>query len=127
MKTSKYRSGLEQAFAEATKEEFEYESLKIRYKIQSTYLPDFVHQGSHILVECKGFFRTGDTKKYKAIRDSLPEPWELVFVLSDNRKKLRKGTKMDMGKWCDKEGILWFTMDTLDELLEHIRTKEATG
>ena len=119
---SKYRSGLEKAFAQATKG-WQHEPFKVPYRIHANYLPDFVHEGASIMVECKGFFRTGDTQKYKAIRDSLDEPWEMVFVLSDPNKKVRKGGKMTMGQWCDKEGFHWFTMDTIEELIEHADTK----
>jgi hypothetical protein len=72
-----------------------------------------------MLVECKGFFREGDTLKYKSIRDCLEEDQELVFLLSDPNKKVRKGAKMTMGQWCDKEGLKHFTLATTQELIDY--------
>tara|TARA_R110001632_G_scaffold17550_6_gene55504 strand:+ start:414 stop:665 length:252 start_codon:yes stop_codon:yes gene_type:complete len=75
---------------------------------------------SDTLVECKGFFREGDTQKYKAVRDSLESHQRLVFVLMGPNKKVRKGSKMTMSGWCEKEGLSWYTLDTLEELIEDV-------
>ena len=77
-----------------------------------------------MLIECKGFFRVGDTQKYKAIRDSMPE-WEVIFVLSSPLKKVRKGAKMTMGQWCDKEGFKHYTIDTAKEMTKYIKGKKV--
>lgn len=124
MTKAKYRSGLEQRFAEAApRGKFSYEPYKVPYQVYRDYIPDFVHNacnGKCFMVECKGYFRQGDTQKYKAIRDSIPEDMELVFLLSDEYKKVRKGSKMTMGQWCAKEGLAYFTMKTVDKLFEHM-------
>jgi hypothetical protein len=99
---------------------FDYEPFTVPYTIERSYRPDFVHHSSGVLVECKGYFRDGDTKKYTSIRDSLPKEQELVFVLMQPNKKIRKGAKMTMSEWCDKEGILWYTIETLQELIEYV-------
>ena len=39
-----------------------------------------------------------------------------MFVLTNANKKVRKGSKITMGEWCEKEGFKWFTTDTLKEL-----------
>ncbi len=116
----RYRSGLEAKFAEALpRGSYEYESLKIPYTTHRTYLVDFVV--NERIIECKGFFREGDTQKYKAIRDTLAETGEeLIFVLSDPNKKIRKGAKMTMGQWCKKEGFAYFTLEEVEELLEYV-------
>ena len=105
-KKSKFRSTFEEDVAKILKG-FDYEPFTVPYTIERNYRPDFVHRSSGVLVECKGFFREGDTKKYTSIRDSLPEDQQLVFVLMQPNKKIRKGAKMTMSQWCDKEGILW--------------------
>ena len=69
-KKSKFRSVFEEHTAEVLKG-FEYEPFTSPYTIHRNYRPDFVHDASNTLVECKGFFREGDTKKYKSVRDSL--------------------------------------------------------
>tara|TARA_R110002153_G_C13115999_1_gene478213 strand:- start:326 stop:712 length:387 start_codon:yes stop_codon:yes gene_type:complete len=119
-----YRSGLEKALAEKLPKDFEYEPYAVPYVTHRKYTPDFVN--GKFLIECKGFFRAGDTMKYKAIRDCIDG--ELIFVLSDRNKKVRKGSKMTMGQWCDKEGLAHFLVDEHRELLNHIklRVKENT-
>ena len=115
----KFRSTFEDDVSKILKE-FDYEPFTVPYTISRSYRPDFVDSSGACLVECKGYFRDGDTKKYTSIRDSLPEGQELVFVLMQPNKKIRKGAKMTMSEWCDKENILWYTIETLQELIDHV-------
>lgn len=115
-----YRSGLEKALARNLPKDFEYEPNSIPYVMKRKYIPDFVK--GKFYIECKGFFRAGDTMKYKAIRDSIDG--ELIFVLSDPNKKVRKGSKMTMGQWCEKENISHFTVSQHLELVKYIQEKE---
>jgi len=96
------------------------EPFTVPYIISRSYRPDFVDPSGLYLIECKGYFRDGDTKKYTSIRDSLPEGQELIFVLMQPNKKIRKGAKMTMSQWCDKEGILWYNIETLQELISYV-------
>ena len=116
---STFRSTFEEDVSKILKE-FDYEPFTVPYTIERTYRPDFVHSASGVLVECKGYFRDGDTKKYTSVRDSLPEGQTLVFVLMQPNKKIRKGAKMTMSQWCDKENILWYTIETLQELINYV-------
>ena len=116
---STFRSTFEEDVSKILKE-FDYEPFTVPYTIERSYRPDFVHSASGVLVECKGYFRDGDTKKYTSVRDSLPEGQTLVFVLMQPDKKIRKGAKMTMSQWCDKENILWYTIETLQELIDHV-------
>jgi hypothetical protein len=118
-KKSRFRSTFEDDVSKVLKE-FDYEPFTVPYTISRSYRPDFVDSSGLSLVECKGYFRDGDTKKYTSIRDSLPEGQELIFVLMQPNKKIRKGAKMTMSEWCDKEGILWYTIETLQELIDHV-------
>ena len=114
-----YRSGLEKKFAELTpRGMFKFEPFTLPYTIHRNYKPDFVF--GNYLIECKGYFRVGDTQKYTSIRDSLAGQ-ELIFVLSDPNKKLRKGAKMTMGQWCEKEELQFFTLQTIDDLLKYVK------
>ena len=116
---SKFRSGLEKTFAALyPKKEFVYEPFDIPYTTHRKYKPAFVHPPTGKLIECKGFFRQGDTLKYKAIRDCSDK--ELIFVLSDPFKKVRKGAKITMAQWCDKEGFKYFTVQQKDELMNYV-------
>lgn len=121
-KLSNFRSGLEKEFSNEVKGYggFEFEPYNIPYIVHRDYKPDFVHADSGIIVECKGFFRQGDTQKYKAIRDSINKYNELIFILSDPRKKLRKGSKTSMGEWCEKEGFKYFTLSTIEEFISYV-------
>ena len=118
-KRFRFRSSFEQDVAKVL-QDFDYEPFTVPYTISRSYRPDFVHAASGVLVECKGFFREGDTKKYTSIRDSLPKEQELVFVLMQPNKKIRKGAKMTMAEWCDKERILWYNIETLEELISYV-------
>ena len=118
-KKSKFRSTFEEDVAKILKE-FNYEPFTVPYTISRSYRPDFVDPSGLYLIECKGYFRDGDTKKYTSIRDSLPEGQELIFVLMQPNKKIRKGAKMTMSQWCDKEGILWYNIETLQELISYV-------
>jgi len=114
-----FRSKFEETIAKVL-QGFEYEPITVPYVIHRNYRPDFVHAASGTVVECKGFFREGDTKKYTSVRDSLPKGQKLVFVLMHPNKKIRRGAKMTMAEWCDKEGIMWYTIDTLQELINDV-------
>jgi len=114
-----FRSKFEETIAKVL-QGFEYEPITIPYVINRNYRPDFVHAATGTVVECKGFFREGDTKKYTSVRDSLPKGQQLVFVLMHPNKKIRRGAKMTMAEWCDKEGITWYTIDTLQELINNV-------
>ena len=116
---SKFRSLFEKDVAKLLKG-FQYEPFTIPYTIHRNYRPDFVHSKSGTVVECKGFFREGDTKKYTSVRDSLPKHQRLVFVLMHPNKKIRKGATMTMAQWCEKEGIMWYSLDTLEELISDV-------
>lgn len=118
-KKSTFRSTFEEDVAKILKE-FNYEPFTVPYTISRSYRPDFVDPRGLYLIECKGYFRDGDTKKYTSIRDSLPEGQELIFVLMQPNKKIRKGAKMTMSQWCDKEGILWYNIETLQELISYV-------
>ena len=112
-----YRSGLERKFAElAPRRRYLDEPYDVPYVMHRKYKPDFVDKKTGDYIETKGFFRTGDTQKYTSIRDSI-KPIKLIFVLSDPDKKLRKGAKMTMGQWCDKEGFEFYTVD---EYMSHV-------
>ena len=120
MSSNKYRSGFEAEIGDILSPAgFEYEPMTIYYTMPGNYTPDFVLDVGglgQILVECKGYFRPGDTKKYKAINDSLLFD-ELVFVLQAPHKKVRKGAKLTMAGWCEKHGIKWYDKHNLHELI----------
>ena len=113
----KYRSNFEAAVHLFLGDEWEFEPHSLEYSVPRKYTPDFVHK--NFIVEAKGYFREGDTQKYRAIHDQTSKTGQkLVFVLMNPNKKVRKGATLTMSGWCDKNDIPWFTMETLNELKE---------
>ena len=115
----KYRSKLEARIAVGL-DGWGYESEKMPYTIHRVYNPDFIK--GNIYIEVKGFFRSGDTQKYKAIHTQmLKEGKVLVFVWSKPHAKIRRGAKLTNAGWCDKHDIKWFGQDDLKALNEWSR------
>lgn len=112
--TVKYKSKMEQRVGAKLGRSWEYEPKRYPYTMERNYVPDFVKDKTWI--EVKGFFRVGDVAKYKAIRASNPHN-RLIFVFSDPKKKVRKGSKINMGEWATKNGWEFTTIDTLIEVL----------
>ena len=115
VKTKQYRNKFEAQAAEVLGDLCGYETKKVPYTTHRSYIPDFVGPKGdiEILIEAKGFFRVGDVQKYKAIRDCLTKKQQLVFLLYNPKKKLRKGSKMTMAEWCIKENFSWYTLENI--------------
>ena len=115
-RTGKYRSKFEgRCGALLEPHGFAYEPFRVHYEVKHKYTPDFVYtdKNSHeVLVEAKGYFRPGDTQKYKAIKRCLGPNQELVFLLQSPTKQVRSGGRITMAGWCNKEGINWFSNTT---------------
>ena len=61
-----YRSGFEKDVGQQLQPfGFAYEPCQVPYKIERNYTPDFVYEqgGVTYYIECKGYFRAGDTQK----------------------------------------------------------------
>ena len=111
----KYRNGFERDVGKILGKTWQYEPMKLEYFIPKKYTPDFVK--GDVMVECKGFFRVGDTQKYLAVRDAAEaEGYEFVMLLYDPDKPVRRRCKTTMAKWCDKHNIRWVTLDTVEDL-----------
>ncbi len=101
---------------------FSYEPFQVPYRIERKYTPDFVYERNdkQYLIECKGYFRSGDTQKYRSVSNCLGSNQELIFILMKPNQKVSKSTKNTMAQWCDKHEILWYTIDTLKELVDYV-------
>ena len=101
---------------------FSYEPFQVPYRIERKYTPDFVYERNdhQYLIECKGYFRAGDTQKYRSVSNCLGSNQELIFILMKPSQKVSKSTKNTMAQWCDKHEILWYTIDTLKELVDYV-------
>ncbi len=120
---NEFRSGFEYDVAQKLQPfGFSYEPFQVDYRIERKYTPDFVYErnGRAFLIECKGYFRAGDTQKYRSISNCLAPSQELIFVLMKPNQKVSKSTKRTMAEWCDNNGILWYNIDTLKELVDYV-------
>jgi len=100
-----FRSKLEERVS-GRMPEGSYEPWKMDYSVPHSYTPDFVV--GNIVYEVKGFFRAGDTQRYKAIHKQLIlDGFEFRFILQNPNKVVSKGAKLTMAKWCTKQGIFW--------------------
>ena len=113
----KYRSKLEKECHQLLGEEWKYEPSRIAYTIKRNYIPDFVLNDCY--VEVKGYFRAGDTQKYKAIAEQLQfEGKRFIFLMPRPDSKTRKGGKITYRQWCKKYGIKIFSTKEIKELKE---------
>lgn len=112
----RYRSKLEERVAAILHESWEYEPRIYPYTIARNYTPDFVWTDGtdEAWIEVKGYFRVGDTAKYKAIRKCHPDV-RLVFCFSHPHQPVRKGAKLTMAGWAEKENWGWTTPDAIEE------------
>lgn len=111
----KYRSKLESVVAKNLGKDWAYEPESVSYVVERNYIPDFVK--GNICIEVKGYFRVGDQPKYIGVNNALKEQGrELVFILSDPNKPVRKGAKLTMAKWCEKHSIRYYSVDAIKEL-----------
>jgi hypothetical protein len=115
-KRTKYKNQLESKVGNLLGKEFSYESKKFPYRIPHTYLPDFVNEEKKILVESKGLWSSQDRTKHKAMKAQYPE-WTIILCFYDPYRTLSKKSKTRYCDWCDKEGIIWCTTDTLMQTL----------
>ena len=87
-----------------------YETARVPYTLTKYYIPDFSipPMGSRpgIHIEFKGFLRTADQVKMKAVKRQNPD-LNICIVFQDASKKIRKGSKTTYGEWATKNGFPW--------------------
>jgi hypothetical protein len=107
-----YRSGLEKTVADQIKKrglDVKYEDVSSRINftqpaIDRTYTPDFILPNG-IVVETKGRFTLEDRKKHLWIKEQHGSKYDIRFVFSNSKSKIRKGSKTSYGDWCTKNGF----------------------
>jgi predicted nuclease of restriction endonuclease-like RecB superfamily len=117
--TGKYRSKLESVAAEALGKKWIYEAEVISYLQPKDYLPDFTfrQKENKIYVEVKGFFRSGDASKYRAIHNTITEMgYDFVMVFANPDAAVRKGSQTTYRKWAEKNGIPWYGINNIHNL-----------
>lgn len=105
--TSKYRSKFEESIADTLsvrKIPFGYETQLVSYIVERTYKPDFILENG-ILIEAKGYFRSADQRKHRAIKNQHPE-LDIRFVFMKLSSRVQ-GSKMTCQEWCEKYDFLY--------------------
>ena len=114
-----FKSKLEMKVAKMIGKQWEYEITSFPYVQERKYITDFTKKGKKVHLEVKGFFRPGDVSKYKAVKATIDSKGEeLIFVLADPNKKVRKGAKSTMADWCDKNGYRWCSVNNVKQWLQ---------
>jgi predicted nuclease of restriction endonuclease-like RecB superfamily len=119
----KFKSKLEEKFAKELKKikshKVEYETRTIPYKVQKNYIPDFVctdKQGSVFFIEVKGYLRSEDRTKLRAVLECNPGiDLRLLFAV-DN--KINAKSKMRYSDWCNKYRIRYAVKEIPEEWFE---------
>lgn len=118
-----YRNNLERSMAkqlEGVEVPFSFEKIRLPYQVPartSKYLPDFVIDGTNIILEGKGWFgRSGakERQKFLLLKEQYPD-YDIRFVFSDANKPLYKGSKTSYAEWADEHGFLWSTKGIIPE------------
>ena len=107
--SNKYRSKFEASIAanlHAKNVPFSYESIKLDYQIEGTYIPDLVFQNG-IIVEIKGHLRTEDRRKLRAVKTQHPHLDIRLCFQNANEKISKKKNSMRYFEWCDRNGFKW--------------------
>jgi hypothetical protein len=107
-----YKSGLEKTVADQIKRrglvvKYEDPSSRIKFTqpaVNRTYTPDFILPNG-IVVETKGRFTLEDRKKHLWIQEQ--GDYDIRFVFSNSRVKIRKGSKTSYADWCNKHNFLY--------------------
>lgn len=127
LKGTPYDSLVEKSLHEGPLKNTQFHPEKIDYVSHHTYEADFSYRdskGIEWLIEAKSIFNDSkEASKYRWIRESLKEDQILVFVLEKPEEpiywqsKRKDGTKQQMWEWCEKNGFMWFTKDTIHKIL----------
>lgn len=102
----RYRSKFEARCAALVPAEFTHEAIKLPYRIDHTYLPDFVDVAGKRIIEAKGVMDAACRAKMLAVRDQNPG-WTIEMWFQNPRLKISPGSSTTYAAWCDRNGIAW--------------------
>ena len=101
------RSGLEEQVAKLLDElkiDYTYETDKVKYVIESNYIPDF--KVGNIYLETKGYFKAADRRKMLAVKKGNPD-LDIRLVFQAPHNKISKKSKTTYAMWATKHGFKW--------------------
>jgi len=83
---------------------YQYESMRIKYKVDRQYIPDFILPNG-IIIEVKGWLSQEDQRKMKLIKAQHPDlDIRFVFMKANGRVHTRKTAKEKLtnAQWAEK-------------------------
>lgn len=102
--TRKYKSKLEEAAGNVLGDEWEYEPTRLPYTIIRHYIPDFVKGDT--IIEIKGYFRPGDSLKYKSVAEQMKKDGKrFIMVFQNLHARVRKDRRTTYKEWGEKNGV----------------------
>ena len=107
--SNKYRSKFEASIAanlHAKNVSFSYESIKLDYTLEGTYVPDIIFQNG-VVVEIKGWFSAASRRKMVAVKTQHPDLDIRLCFQNANEKINRKKNSMRYYEWADRNGFKW--------------------
>lgn len=78
----------------------------LKYIIECTYTPDFIHPIDNTIIEIKGNFTPEDRRKMLLIKQQYPN-YKIIMIFVKPYNKLSKKSKMTYAKWCENNNIEW--------------------
>lgn len=116
-KNPQMKGGFEPIIYEQLKDKCDvsYEATRLPYVTHHSYIPDFkvdTSSGHSFYVEVKGYFRTADQVKMRAVKLANPEV-DIRIVFQKNNK-INKHSKMYYSDWAEKYGFP-FAIGTIPE------------
>jgi len=94
------------AFQGANKFKIDYETETIKYRLEKTYIPDFIitfKDGRKIYIEAKGFLRPENRAQLLAVKSQYPDiDLRLVF---ERDNKLRRTSTTRYSDWATQKGF----------------------
>jgi Phage endonuclease I len=137
---SQYRSGLERKIAAQFKQHgvaLPYEKVRLPYDVPARtahYIPDWVDQDRHIIVEGKGRFGhqksdaqgAKEREKLCLVQEQYPD-WTIHIIFENASKKIYKGSKTTYEKWATDHGFSWSDKGVVPQKLIDILKAKPKG
>lgn len=113
----KYKSKFEQKFANTLQrlnQPVRYEQERVTYTLTNHYTPDW-KIADNVYIETKGLWDSADRRKILAVIKQNPHI-TVIMCFQNPNQPINKGSKTTYSKFCDKNKIMWTTLDRVDEV-----------
>ena len=95
-----------QSFKRQLRYDIDYETVKVPYVVEQTYLPDFVvslNDGRKVFLEAKGYWTSVDRRKIRLVKEQNPNLDIRMVFQQDN--KLHRNSNTRYSDYCERWGI----------------------